>query len=163
MAESQTPSLDFSRSPREQNAFQAFCTFVLDPENPPPANNQHSAEYDRKLDELLFEILQSLFYRNLVPLNGITCLIDLILMLLWLKADGSAVLPSRATHDCAVFQYWAFTTVIHTLRLQLAKAQTYRECESTDFAGFNDIGDDDLDSANRFQKCVVSFVLVPVV
>jgi hypothetical protein len=154
MAESST--LPFSKGTREENAFRSFCDFVLDPAHPPPTNSQHDDTYDRKLDELLFEILQSLFFRKLVPRSGITCLTDLILMLLWLKADGSAVLPSRATHDCAVLQYWSYTTVTHTLRLQLEENTTYREHDLTCSVDVDHFDGDNPDLANNFRKCVLS-------
>jgi hypothetical protein len=35
-------------------------------------------------------------------------------MLIWLKDSDFPVSPSRATHDCVIFQYWAYTMVVHT-------------------------------------------------
>lgn len=130
MADSHIPAVEFEfKSPRQDRSFAAFSDFILDPLNPPPAHGEPCREYDISLDELLFEMLESLFYQNLVPVDGITCPTDLFLTLLWLKDDGSAVAASQATHACAILQYWAYTTVVHTLRLRLTNIPKY--CEHT--------------------------------
>jgi hypothetical protein len=82
-----------------------LTTFVLDPDNSPSELLDGGNEYQLLLDELLFEILESLFYHKLVPIPGITSLIDLILILSWLKQDGSAILLSQVTQHCSIFQY----------------------------------------------------------
>lgn len=124
---SQISTIQYPTSARQEEALNALTTFVLDPTNSPPDLTCGGNEYQRLLDELLFEILESLFYLKLVPVSGVTSLTDLILMLLWLKQDGSAIVASHATHHCAIFQYWAYTTVIHTIRLRLSGFPRYRE------------------------------------
>jgi hypothetical protein len=124
---SQISAMQYPKTTRQKEALNALTTYVLDPDSSPPERNCDGTEYQRLLDELLFEILESLFYYKLVPISGVTSLTDLILMLLWLKKDGSAVASSNATHHCAIFQYWAYTTVIHTIRLRLKGFPRYCE------------------------------------
>jgi hypothetical protein len=153
---SQTSGVEFKRNPRQERAFKAFVEFVLNPACPPPMGDQLCTEYDRHLDELLFEVLEALFFQNLVPVHGPTCPLDLVLMLLWLKKDGSAIRASGATHDCAVVQYWAYTTVIHALRLRLDNFSKYRQLEPTGSLSSNNL--DDGSQARNFQKCVRSLL-----
>jgi hypothetical protein len=103
------------KSSRVLMSFNNFSDFVLgDAGIPPPNINELFHKYNSHFDELLLEILQSLFYQKVMPVDDITCPIDLILMLIWLKDSGFAVSPSQATHDCVIFQYWAYTMVVHT-------------------------------------------------
>jgi hypothetical protein len=161
-ANPQIPAIEFKQSARQERSFIAFSDFVLDPGNLAPTADQPCNEYDSGLDELLFEILESLFYLKLVPVDGITCPTDLILMLLWLKNDGSAIAPSGATHHCAVFQYWAYTTVVHTLRLRLTKLLKYREYSTNHSLGlsFNDPDDESVDLAENVEKCVITYAVL---
>ncbi len=124
---SQISTIQYPTSACQEEALNALTMFVLDPSSSPPDLICGGNKYQLLLDELLFEILESLFYLKLVPVSGITTLTDLILMLLWLKQDGSAIAPSNATHHCAIFQYWAYTTVIHTVRLHLNGFPRYHE------------------------------------
>jgi hypothetical protein len=159
MADPQSPTIEFKTSALQEKAFVAFAEFVLDPARcPPPTDDRPCASdaYNLHLDELLFEVLESLFYQKLVPLSGITCPTDLILMLLWLKNDGSAVVPSRATRDCAISQYWAFTTVIHTLRLLIKNLPRYREHDSTNLLPSSDPADANSGLAENVEKYVIS-------
>ena len=127
MAGSQSPKIQSPTSARQEEAFSALTTFVLSPDTLLPLDTTSDNQNCLRLDELLFDVLESLFYLKLAPIPGATCLIDVILMLLWLKADGSAVAASSATHHCAIFQYWAYTVVIHSIRLHMLGFPKYRE------------------------------------
>jgi hypothetical protein len=142
-------ALEFPRSLRQDNAFSALGAFA----------SQHLAyegpcdEQNPQLDQLIYEVLKSLFYVKLVPVSGITCLTDLILMLLWLRDDGSAAVSTSATHYCAIIQYWAFTTVIHTLRLHVKSLSNYLEHDGSHPPPSNRLYDEDM--AESVVKCVI--------
>jgi hypothetical protein len=57
-----------------------------------------------------------------------------LMMLMWLRADGSHQPASRVTHLCAVTQYWARSTVVHSVRLAAGGHKEYSPiaCNSLD-------------------------------
>lgn len=141
-------ALEFPRSHRQDEAFGALWTFASqDLAYEAPCDKQNAS-----VDELLFEILESIFYVKLIPVSGIACLTDLMLMLLWLRDDGSAVMPTTATHYCAIIQYWGFTTVIHTLRLYINGLQP-RYLEHNSSSPSSNVYDED--KAESIVKCVM--------
>lgn len=154
MAGSQSLTMEFPTNARQEEAFEALATFVLTPATSPPLDIRGDDEYRFRLDELLFDVLESLFYLKLVPFSGATCITDVVLMLLWLRNDGSAVKASSATHHCAIFQYWGYTIVIHTIRLRLLGFPKYREhCAQS---GGNKV---DLSQAEEIETFVLATIL----
>jgi hypothetical protein len=145
-------TMNFPRNSRQQSAIDALCVFVFDPNMPPPAGDDADCEYDGRLDQVLFEILESFFYQNLDPTRIVGCPTDFLMMLLWLKADGSGEKASAVTHDCSIVQYWAKTTVVHTLRLALRNHSKYVPIKSSMTNLTDEIITDDVSS--RFTKYV---------
>ena len=136
--------------------------FVFDPAQPPPTKDQPCQEYNRRMDELIFEILESSFYQKLLPVAGITCTTDLVLMLAWLKADGSAVLASTATGDCAALQYLAFTTVVHSLCLRMLNMPKYLAPDFEDPCHLNAsmTYDENSEMVEKMEKYAQSLILI---
>lgn len=74
-------------------------------------------EYDLLLDQHLHELLEALFYQELIYTKFISCPTDVILILLSLRADGSFVPASHVTRKCATQQYTMKATPTNSLRL----------------------------------------------
>ena len=109
------PNLGLKRTQRQDQAISALHDFVYGTD--PLAQGDIDDEYDTELDGLLHELLESLFYQELHLSDWLGCPTDTALILTSLNQDGSFPKPSRITFMCAVLQYFARTTVVHTLRL----------------------------------------------
>ena len=109
------PKLGLKRTQRQDQAITALHDFVHSTD--PLAHGEIDDAYDAELDVLLHELLESLFYQELHLSDWLGCPTDTALILMSLNPDGSFPKPSRITFMCAVLQYFARTTVVHTLRL----------------------------------------------
>lgn len=128
------------------------------------------AEYDNRLDGLLHELLESLFYQDLRLTDLFGCPTDVILVLQSLKEDGSFAGPSRVTFACAVLQYFVRTTVIHTLRLHSGGHDEYVPLSDTTLPATDNHGqvlddDDDIvpDNDGSFMRYVWSIMKLSLV
>lgn len=109
------PKLGLKRTQRQDQAITVLHDFVYSTN--PLAHGEINNEYDGRLDELLHELLESLFYQEIPLSESLGCPTDIALILMSLNPDGSFAKPSRVTFLCAVLQYFARNTVVHTLRL----------------------------------------------
>lgn len=109
------------RNSLEDSVIQALTQYVLQTST----NPKLLPDYDHQLDVLLFRTLEALFFRqiSLTSVNGSP--VDFLMMLMWLRADGSHQPPSRITHFCAVIQYWIRSTVVQRVRLTAGGYKEY--------------------------------------
>jgi hypothetical protein len=118
-----TPRPAMPYSERQRKAIKELHSFVSSVR--PPTNTDPCESYDLRLDELIHELSEALFYIKLPLSRAQTCATSLALFFLWLTTSGECAKSSMATHLCAIQQYWARTTVTHSLRLRFSKNEKY--------------------------------------
>jgi hypothetical protein len=133
--------LESASNTRQLVALDALATFAFDPQTSSAIHGSPTGEQNTRLDELLFNILEASFFLDFIPSELPICPTDLTIMLLWITADGAFVKPSTASSYCAKFQYWAYTTVAHRLRLLVKNDHEYHHA-----AG-----------GNQYNNCVQTF------
>jgi hypothetical protein len=117
------PQLELRRTQRQERAITNLSNFIY---NTNPCDHEdHDEQYDLLLDEHLHELLEALFYQELMYTKFIACPTDVTLILLSLRADGSFVPASHIGHKCALQQYYMKATPVHSLRLHSAGESKY--------------------------------------
>jgi hypothetical protein len=106
--------LPMPRTPRQELAITALHDFVF-ATNPFCATDE--SRYDESLDKVLHEMLEALYHHELRHEHFIACILDVLMILLSLNEDGSICKGSQITHLCAIQQYQARSTTVHSLRL----------------------------------------------
>jgi len=107
--------LECPQTQTEVDAITALNNFIYNTD--PWAHPVGDSGYDEALDTLLHTVFEAVLYRKLQRTVYVTCFMDLVTILVCLKELGDFDPPSYVTHRCAVFQYWARTTGLHSLRL----------------------------------------------
>lgn len=120
---STSPKLNLLRTRRQDDAITSLYTFMCDSD--PRDTSLVDDSYTQKLDCLLLELLESLQYQKLDHTRYITCILDVVMILLSLNPDGSFRKASETTHHCALLQYMMRTTAVHTLRLHSLGEEEY--------------------------------------
>jgi hypothetical protein len=129
-ANGKLPEVDVT--PEEDLAFNAITHFAFDPQTPPPLNDNDNSHYDSSLDNLLFATATAMFFRDVNPTQESTCLLVLVMRILWLaKRDESesnaAVKSSTASGFGAIFQFFVYSLLVHTLRLRSLEVSNYSD------------------------------------
>jgi hypothetical protein len=117
------PQIELRRTQRQEDAIMNLRNFIYDT-NPFDHGGQDE-DFNLLLDEHLHELLEALFYQELVFANSIACPTDVTLILLSLRADGSFVPASQVSHKCAVQQYYMKSTPVHSLRIHSTGESKY--------------------------------------
>lgn len=145
------PRLGLKLTAEQDAAITALHAFVYATD--PFAHEEVDIEYDNRLDQLLHQLLEALFYQKLRLTDFFGCPTDVALVLLCLNEDGSFSKSSRLTFLGAVLQYFARATVTHSLRLHAGGHSHYVPLTTTDDCGI--IEDDDViiqDNDESFMK-----------
>lgn len=147
------PKLECPQTQEEIAAIMALSDFIYNTN--PWAHPVGDSDYDESLDILLHSVLESILYRTLQRTVYITCFMDLVIILLSLTELGNFVPPSCVTHLCAVSQYCARITGLHSLRLFSLGEDHYVPFVVTDDAQNNIVSNDD----GPFLKSVKTFYI----
>lgn len=140
------PKLSLRRTERQNNAITNLYEFIYDTN--PFDHEEDDTQYDDFLDEHLHELLEALFYQELMFTTFVSCPTDVTLILLSLRRDGSFVPASQITQKCATQQYTMKATPVHSLRLHSMAESKYIPFSATP------VDDDDIvaDSDEAFLK-----------
>jgi hypothetical protein len=68
-------------------------------------------------DKNQHEMLESLYHHKLRHEHFIACVLDVLMILLSLNEDGTICKGSQIMHLCAIQQYQAKSTTVHSLHL----------------------------------------------
>jgi hypothetical protein len=150
--------LRLPRNDRQEKAIDALAAFIFDGHVSLPENGEPECRHDSALDERLFAVLEALFYQILDPTRAVGCPMDFLVMATWLSPGGSNIKASNITQHCAIVQYWARTTVVHSLRLAYGRHPTYVPLEGTADLD-NEIIRDGVEGAGGSAKCVMSLTV----
>ena len=116
------PRVYVPRTRRQDAAITAMRDFVYGTD---PSVHADDDSYSQELDALLLELLEAVYYHQLLQTESIASVYDIVMVLLALNADGSFCKASFLTHVCAIQQYMIRATATHSLRLFTLGANRY--------------------------------------
>jgi len=110
------PRVYVPRTRRQDAAITAMRDFVYGTDLSVHADDDDDS-YSQELDALLLELLEAVYYHQLLQTESIASVYDIVMVLLALNANGSFCKASFLTHVCAIQQYMIRATATHSLRL----------------------------------------------
>jgi hypothetical protein len=117
------PRLQLPRTRRQDDAIKSLHSFVYLADH--KASSFNNNDFNKELDKLLLEVLESIYYHQPSHTRPLSCIIDIVIILLSMKNDGSFRKASGVTHLCAIFQYSMRCTATHSLRLHTMGCTQY--------------------------------------
>jgi hypothetical protein len=106
---SEGPRLQLPCTQRQDHAITALQTFLTSARHEVSVSNRDSND---ELDRLLVELLAAIYFDH-IP-SGLSSVVEIVIMLLCMKKDGSFHEASYVSHLCGIFRYSMRNIDAHT-------------------------------------------------